>query len=759
MKKLIILFFVLLHLKGFSQECPILPAPVTYQKINSTIEIPSEINVDLSDLSDNLIKQFGELNKFYHQFQTTQSKEESFITFKKLKNVIHDSYSINVTDNITISYSSDASCFYAINSLFQLIKNENSQFSISKCFVKDYPKFQWRGLHLDVARHFFTVEEVKRYIDLMSMYKFNTFHWHLTDDQGWRIEIKQFPKLTDMGSWRDSTLNNHYSTKPRTFTKQRYGGFYTQDQIKEIIAYASSKYITVVPEIEMPGHSRAALAAYPEYSCNGVGQGVEGLWGVFDDIFCSKDETIQFLQKILEEIIPLFPGEYIHIGGDEAPKTRWKKCKNCQSVIQKNNLKDEHQLQSYFIQQMDKFLTSKGKKLIGWDEILEGGLSPNAAVMSWRGFEGGIEAASQEHYVVMSPGSHCYFDHYQGKGKDEPLAIGGFTPLEKVYEFNPIPEKLDKKFEHYILGGQANLWTEYIPDFKKVEYMVYPRAIALSQTLWCTTKPDFDSFKSALINFHFPILNKNRVNFCKSSISPKIEWKSSKTGVKFKLNSYNPQEKFELALSKTKSEKNEGVEFLSNIENFNFILTQGKWMEINRSEKDLSKYNFHIRSNVDSLTNNFVVNATFSLGAPIEFITKPSPNYNSGLLTLVDGQFGSLPWKGNEWIGFDIKEIEFELDLLKKRKYNQVNISFLSEENSWIHFPKNVKLILDDQTEIFDYKILKSSNEQIRVISFELPNSTRKIKFRINSINSIPVGLPGEGNIPWTFMDEIQVIR
>jgi hypothetical protein len=249
------------------------------------------------------------------------------------------------------------------------------------------------------------------------------------------------------------------------------------------------------------------------------------------------------------------------------------------------------------------------------------------------------------------------------------------------------------------------------------------------------------------------------VNFCKSYLTPKIEWKSSKNGVQFKLNSYNPQEKFELALSKTKSEKNEGVEFLSNIQNFNFILTQGKWMEINRSEKDLSKYNFHIRSNVDSLTNNFVVNATFSLGAPIEFITKPSPNYNSGLLTLVDGQFGSLPWKGNEWIGFDIKEIEFELDLLKKRKYNQVNISFLSEENSWIHFPKNIKLILDDQTEVSDYKTLKSSNEQIRVISFELPNSTRKIKFRINSINSIPVGLPGEGNIPWTFMDEIQVIR
>ncbi|NBR16306.1 MAG: beta-N-acetylhexosaminidase, partial [Crocinitomicaceae bacterium] len=324
----------------------------------------------------------------------------------------------------------------------------------------------------------------KKFIDLMSIYKFNTFHWHLTDDQGWRIEIKKYPKLTEIGAWRDSTVENHYSTFPRTYEKKKYGGFYTQEQIKEIVNYASSKYITVVPEIEMPGHARAALAAYPEFSCTEKQQGVEGLWGVFDDIFCAKTESINFLQDILSEVIELFPGEYIHIGGDEAPKTRWQKCSKCQEIIKENSLKNEHELQSYFIGQMDVFLSSKGKKIIGWDEILEGGLSPNAAVMSWRGYEGGIEAAKQGHYVIMTPGSHCYFDHYQGRGKDEPLAIGGFTPLEKVYEFNPIPSILNTSEASFILGAQANLWTEYIADFDKLMYMAYPRAIALSQVLW-----------------------------------------------------------------------------------------------------------------------------------------------------------------------------------------------------------------------------------------------------------------------------------
>ena len=306
--------------------------------------------------------------------EVTPSVQNPMVSFKKLTNVKQDSYSINISERIVISYSSDASCFYALTSLLQLASLQDGQVSFQQCFVKDYPKFQWRGLHLDVSRHFFTPDEVKRFIDLMAFYKFNTLHWHLTDDQGWRIEIKKYPLLTEVGAWRDSTVNDHYTTLPRTYQKERYGGFYTQEQVKEIVAYAASKYIQVVPEIEMPGHARAALAAYPQYSCTGEHLGVEGLWGIFDDIFCAKEESIIFLQDVLSEVIPLFPSAYVHVGGDEAPKTRWKECPKCQAVIQANGLHDEHELQSYFIRRMDACLTDNGKKLIGWDEILEGKL-------------------------------------------------------------------------------------------------------------------------------------------------------------------------------------------------------------------------------------------------------------------------------------------------------------------------------------------------------------------------------------------------
>lgn len=752
------LFFLLNVYSSFSQLSPILPTPVVYKELNESLSFNKIIVVDSFGLSNNLKNQLKELAISYHGIVVDYSSNKPQLRFKQLVNVIENSYTINVSNEILISYSSEASCFYALHSLMQLIQEDSGDYTLKKCFVKDYPNFQWRGLHLDVSRHFFTVEEVKRYIDLMSMYKFNTFHWHLTDDQGWRIEIKQFPKLTEIGAWRDSTVENHYTTNPRNYKKERYGGYYTQEQIKEVVKYASSKYITIVPEIEMPGHSRAALAAYPEYGCTGVMQGVEGLWGVFDDIFCSKDETIRFLQKILDEVTELFPGQYMHIGGDEAPKKRWQQCKYCQNIISTNSLKDEHELQSYFIQKMDKYLASKGKKLIGWDEILEGGLSQNAAVMSWRGFEGGIEAAKQEHYVVMSPGSHCYFDHYQGK-KNEPLAIGGYTPLEKVYEFNPIPAELDKKFHSYILGGQANLWTEYIADFKKLEYMTYPRAIALSQTIWSIVKPDYEIFKSILLNYHFRYLQAKNVNFSKSAFVPEIEWKSSKQGIQFRINANDNQDQFKVLLTKSVQEREECIGFHCDVQSENFTIPKGVWYDIKRGNKKVVNYNFFIRPLTDSLTSNFQVKANYSLGIPIKFITPPNPSYNNGELILVDGQFGSFPWKGNEWIGFNKNEIQIELDLRKKLKNCSISTRFLSDENAWIHFPNNVKIVLDDGTELINPKIKMINNQQVKEFLFRLPKKTQKIILVVDSINPIPSGMPGEGNIPWTFIDEIQVIR
>ena len=341
-------------------------------------------------------------------------------------------------------------------------------------------------MHLDVGRHFFDISFVKKYIDYIAMHKMNIFHWHLTEDQGWRVEIEAYPKLTEISAYRDESLIGHYRDEPRKYDGKKYGGYYTKDEMKDIVDYAKKRYITVVPEIEMPGHSRAALAAYPELSCTGGPHTVAKLWGVHKEVFCAgKESTFEFLEKVLMEVSEIFPGEYIHIGGDECPKDRWKNHDLDQDRMREERLSNENELQSYFIKRIEGILNSLGKRLIGWDEILEGGLAPGAIVQSWRGMEGGIAAANAGHEVIMSPTSHAYFDYYQSKDKDnEPLAIGGYLPLEKVYQFEPVPEEIDKDKVHLILGGQGNLWTEYISTNEKAEYMALPRMSAMAEVLW-----------------------------------------------------------------------------------------------------------------------------------------------------------------------------------------------------------------------------------------------------------------------------------
>ena len=370
-------------------------------------------------------------------------------------------------------------------------------------------------MHLDVCRHFFTKQEVKKYLDHLARYKMNTFHWHLTDDQGWRIEIKKYPLLTSKGSWRNGSMIGKYDDQK--FDSVRYGGFYTQNDIREIVKYATDRHIRIVPEIEMPGHALAALAAYPQYSCTGGPFDVGKAWGVFDDVFCAgNDSTFSFLQSILDEVTSLFPSEYIHIGGDECPKTRWKECPKCRQRMQTMQLKDEHELQSYFVQRIEKYLNSKGRKIIGWDEILEGGLAPNAAVMSWRGTEGGIAAARQQHAVVMTPGKPCYFDHYQYPKKEkEPLSIGGLNTLRMVYDYSPLPDSLNDEQKKYILGAQGNMWTEYMTNFSHVEYMALPRMAAMAEVLWSGEKKgSYANFLSRLKK-HIIILDKTGSNYCK----------------------------------------------------------------------------------------------------------------------------------------------------------------------------------------------------------------------------------------------------
>jgi hexosaminidase len=721
------LTFGLFALFTTAQVCPILPTPAVYKQGNGMFVCSGQLLIDPSELTPNLKTALTDYALWASGIRVSPFVQNPMVQFKKLTNVKQDSYSINIADRITISYSSEASCFYAWVSLLQLSKQKDGQLQFPKCFVKDYPTFQWRGLHLDVSRHFFTVNEVKRFIDLMAYYKFNTLHWHLTDDQGWRIEINKYPLLTEVGAWRDSTVENHYSTQPRTYNKTRYGGFYTQEEIKEVVHYASERFIDVVPEIEMPGHARAALAAYPQYSCTGQTQGVEGLWGVFDDIFCAKEESILFLQDVLKEVLPLFPSAYLHVGGDEAPKTRWKACSNCQAVIKANGLHDEHQLQSYFIGRMDAFLTQNGKKLIGWDEILEGGLSPNATVMSWRGYEGGKAAAAQGHDVVMCPGSHCYFDHYQGRGADEPLAIGGYTPLDRVYEFNPIPSEMDLASAAYVLGAQGNLWTEYIPDMAQLEYMTYPRAIALSTALWSETKLPYDQFLSTLMLFHFPFFNNQKVNYSKAALKPELKTSRGKNGG--------------IEIQKVPAKGlDEQPEILHNI---------------HPTKKKTKVVGLQIEQGLGIAPKQLQVIQHKALGAQIVYQTPPSQKYDNGSLSIVDGQLGARPWKGHEWLGFNADSVSFDILFDKPVKIKEIRIHTLHDPNSWIWAAQTYKISFS-KIGVANGIVDGYSTDETLVID-NIKEKTQTVHVVLYGLGHIPTGNPGAGNVPWLFIDEIEV--
>lgn len=481
----------------------ILPQPVSVDLTSGEFSFQEDLQIVYS--VDELEEVAAYLNDLlfvtnwtgYPMVQSTEAPSSSFIFLNlipEMKAEHAEAYQLEVTPSgVTITASTTAGIFYGIQSLRQLLPTEiehtdpslvsrSTDWSIPAVEIYDYPRFEYRGMHLDVARHFFPVEFVKKYIDLLAMYKFNRFHWHLTEDQGWRIEIIKYPKLTEIGAWRDSTLIGNYGSGK--YDGIRHGGYYTQEEVREIVAYAQKRSITVIPEIEMPGHSSAALAAYPQFGCFDKEYQVQSTWGVFEDIYCPSEETFGFLEDVLDEVMELFPSEYIHIGGDEAPKKQWEESPVAQEVIQREGLANEHELQSYFIGRIEDYLNQHGRQIIGWDEIMEGGLAPGATVMSWRGESGGIEAAKMQHDVIMTPNATNYFDHYQADRETEPIAIGGFTPLEDVYHYEPVPDTLTEEESRYILGAQGNVWTEYMHSGAKVEYMAFPRVIALSEVLW-----------------------------------------------------------------------------------------------------------------------------------------------------------------------------------------------------------------------------------------------------------------------------------
>lgn len=700
------------------------------QFLKESIQIQTGLNLQISEdfTSKNVIK--------------LQLKTPDSVPFNK------ETYQLLVSkEKVIISAFDPQGLFYGVQTLLQMLPLEKSKkFNIPCLSIQDAPKFAWRGMHLDVGRHFFSVDFIKKYIDYIAMYKMNTFHWHLTEDQGWRIEIKKYPKLTEVGAWRKGSMVGHYNEQQ--FDTIRHGGFYTQKEIKEVVAYAKERHVTIVPEIEMPGHSLAALAAYPEFSCTGGPFEVAKVWGVLEDVYCPKEETFAFLEDVLTEVMALFPSEYIHIGGDECPKIRWKNCAHCQNLMREKGLQDEHELQSYFIQRIEKFVNSKGRKIIGWDEILEGGLAPNAAVMSWRGTEGGIAAAKEKHFVVMTPGSHCYFDHYQGDPKNEPLAIGGYTNVEKVYGFNPIPSELSEDETKYILGAQANVWTEYMKTPEHVEYMIMPRMAALSEVLWGTSNPDlYKDFEKRLIH-HFEIYDKKGINYSKAifEITTKVNPLKNKKGVLFELKSAIEANQIRFT--------NDGSEPNANSNQY------VKPIEITKSQT--IKAGLFENNNQKSTTIEQKFFITKSTGGKITLKHPPHENYAlGGSFTLVDGMLGNTAKYGRDWLGFWGKDLDATLEFVGDEIFSSISLNTLLAAGSWIYYPKEIIFMYSNDGQ--NYEVIQVV-KQVEIVKNKgnvkivfPPKKAKYVKVIARNNGVIEDGKPGAGSKAWLFVDEISI--
>lgn len=682
--------------------------------------------------------------------------QNASIVFEKNDALPAEGYELDITkDKVHIGARDASGAFYAVQSIRQLLPPQLEQLNslpkksveIPLVRITDFPRFSYRGMHLDVGRHFFPKEFIKKYISYLAMLKMNYFHWHLTEDQGWRIEIKKYPKLMSKAAFRDETLIGHYNDTPQKFDGQRYGGYYTQEDIKEIVAFAAKHQITIIPEIEMPGHAQAAISAYPVLGCTGTQIPVATSWGVFEPIYCPKEETFEFLEDVLTEVMALFPGEYIHIGGDEAPKIHWKSCAACKKRIAEEGLKDEHELQSYFVKRIESFVNSKGKKIIGWDEILEGGLAPNATVMSWRGIQGGIEAAKSKHHVIMTPTSHSYFDYYQSDDPGEPLAIGGYLPLKKVFGFNPIPEDLNKEEAQYILGAQGNLWTEYIKTEQQVEYMIFPRILAMSELTWSGPTKDIEKAYPGFVNrvehFH-ERLNALGVNYANHLYIVEGAVEKSDNSVYYTL--------------KTPTSDKE-IRYSINGGNWNSFASRIKLTE----DTELKALVF---SKGMKLGDTFTESIRYHKGilSDLALNVEPHPSYAAGgVAALNNGILGSNSRYGDsEWLGFWGDDLEIEIDLGTITDIDKIVTRFYHAPGQWIHAPKVVHVsgTLDNSKHFTtSVSTFEPSESHLRPIEIDLSNLNlnrfEKLKLSIPNFGLIPMGEQGAGNKAWTFIDEI----
>lgn len=775
MKKLFSIICVFSCLVSTAQQPAIVPMPAKMQITGGNFELSAKTKIVANSNEEKVVASFlnDYLNNYYgFRLNIVSNTSNNCITLSRSlvapTNNSNEKYILTVTSkNISIVGNGNAGVFYGMQSLIQLLPVANIQ--PSKSYVKlllpcvnieDEPRFQYRGMHLDVSRHFFPIEYIKKYIDYIALHKMNTFHWHLTDDQGWRIEIKKYPKLTSIGAWRDGTIIGRFPGKGNDNTP--HGGFYTQEQVKEIVQYAANRFITVIPEIEMPGHSMSALAAYPEFSTTpNITPKVPMTWGlngVENNVFAPTEKTFGFLEDVLTEVIELFPSEIIHIGGDECSKMWWKKDSASQQLMRAKNLKNEDELQSYFIQRIEKFVNSKGRKIIGWDEILEGGLAPNALVMSWTGEKGGIHAAKEKHQVVMTPGGWCYFDHSQTKNEDS-VTIGSYLPLEKVYGYDPVPKELNAEEAKYILGAQGNVWTEYIGYPSKVEYMIFPRMSALSEVLWTPKeKKNWQDFENRLPQ-QLKRYELWKANYSKAyyDLQTSIEPTENNEGVKVSLTSKSPN-----PISYQLIEIPDNKQTWTAYPPIDKTQIYTKPFEIS---KNTALQAIQDISNTASTSTSLALFINKATGKKITSNKQPSPNYpgNGGLFSLVNGAKSIKGINSSEWCGWTSKDVELTIDLGKPTEINQVALNILDQKSSWIHPLLLQGIYVSDDginfTELNDIDAPKvKPNEILRRCDFGFAKRlTRFVKIKVSNVSKIPDGNPGAGKPAWMFIDEVEI--
>ncbi|KAF2513654.1 family 20 glycosylhydrolase [Flavobacterium zhairuonense] len=685
--------------------------------------------------------------------------KSNFIQFKTDATFHREAYKLDVSNNIiTITANGNAGFIYGLETIRQLLPVAieskyvitSTKWQIPNVTITDEPRFQYRGLMLDLSRHFFDKNYILSTIDRLAMHKMNVLHLHLVDDQGWRIEIKKYPKLTEVGAWRVDQENLAWNARAKTNPDEKgtYGGFLTQEELKEIVRYAASKNVEVIPEIEMPAHVSSAIAAYPELACfdQRIGVPSGGLWPI-TDIYCAgKESTFEFLQNVIDEVITIFPSKYIHIGGDEATKTNWEKCPNCQKRMKDHGLKNVHELQSYFVKRMEKYINSKGKKLIGWDEILEGGLAPEATVMSWRGTKGGTEAAAQGHDVIMTPESPCYFNFYQGPQNEEPLAFDAYNPLNKVYEFDPVVSTMSTTEAKHVLGGQANLWAEFLPGPKDSEYMIFPRLAALSEVLWSTKENrNWNDFTTRLTSL-FKRYDYLGINYAKSAYlvtaSSSADLQKKQVNVTLKNEFPNPDIRYVLG------NNNIGQNAIKYTNPIQFKETTVLKASLFQDDKPVGK----------TFTDTIVFHK--AVAHKVNYLTPYNKNYTGdGPFTMVNTIRGSKNFHDGQWQAWLVNDMELVIDFEKLESIQQVTVGTLESQGAGVFFPIQIKILLSNDginykevgkvsrpyaanpiSELKDFKISfqQQNARYVKVIGMNLKKSPR-------------------GESSWLFVDEILV--